>query len=329
VCLRAAIHRMGELVRFRLGGKAAGLWVGPSVGAPATFERGDITVTIESEVDESWQGEEPETGDIRVTVETTREISREIAELFESAIMMEEALLSSDGDDPPAALLAWLNPPPDALFRLCEDVRSELYAEAGRLVRLLRWLFNRVQPADPLGTARMRWSFDGRRWYGAPSPVVERRTLGSAGLELNEDALRVVDHLWTTSVAEPLSRQLLLEAVALRWKNPGAAWILAVAAAEVGVKEFASRDRPSEAWLLQEIQSPPLDRILWDYLMRRTGTTEKKTNAGRAVPGSHEKSSPEGRYQAKPHHSQGGRGAAPGRGTLGRFGHGQRPSLPT
>lgn len=41
---------------------------------------------------------------------------------------------------------------------------------------------------------------------------------------------------------------------------------MAVAAAETGVKEFISSVSPDASWLLENIQSPPLDKILSHYL---------------------------------------------------------------
>jgi len=66
-------------------------------------------------------------------------------------------------------------------------------------------------------------------------------------------------------------------------RNRRAAFIIAFVAAEVGVKQFGSNQSASlsEAWLLENLQSPPLDRLLREYLVPLTG---KKTRSGHAVP---------------------------------------------
>jgi hypothetical protein len=83
---------------------------------------------------------------------------------------------------------------------------------------------------------------------------------------------------------EPIARQLLLEAGALVDSNPRAAWVLAVAAAEVGLKRFvASRASVTEAWLITELQSPPLRRLVKEYLPL-FGDTSKWSSESTPIP---------------------------------------------
>lgn len=61
---------------------------------------------------------------------------------------------------------------------------------------------------------------------------------------------------------EPLGHELLREAWTNRETNFRSAVVLAVAAAEVGFKQFASKTFPDAAWILENLQSPPLVRML-------------------------------------------------------------------
>jgi hypothetical protein len=167
---------------------------------------------------------------------------------------------------------------------VCDEVYDELHGDASRLVQTLRWLFNRRWPARPLRRARPLWSVNGRPGARLRSGPSNSRPSARAILELTEQGIELVERVWKgAELGEPLARQILLEAVSLAEENPRAAFIVAVAAAEIGVKQFAAgqSESLSEAWLLENLQSPPLDRLLREYLVR---LTDKKTTDGRAVP---------------------------------------------
>lgn len=108
--------------------------------------------------------------------------------------------------------------------------------------------------AQPLGDATLYCSLDGSLWDIAPSRHVDLPYLGGGDVLLNDEWVEFVASIWESGeIAEPLARQIFLEGVALADENPRAALVLAVAAAEVGLKQFAAErsDRPSEAWLIR------------------------------------------------------------------------------
>jgi len=81
--------------------------------------------------------------------------------------------------------------------------------------------------------------------------------------------------------AEPLAREIYLEALALESENRRAAYILAFVAVETGVKQFAAEqsDALSEAWLLENFQSPPIFKLLREYVPRLTVIRTKDGDA--------------------------------------------------
>jgi hypothetical protein len=80
--------------------------------------------------------------------------------------------------------------------------------------------------------------------------------------EVNEE----IKALLTRNFEEPLGHQLFREAWNLRISNPRSALVIGVAAAEVGVKKLIGTLVPDARWLIEEIQSPPLGRLLRKYL---------------------------------------------------------------
>jgi hypothetical protein len=114
---------------------------------------------------------------------------------------------------------------------------------------------------------------------------VEVATFGGEGRDLTEHTRELFQEaLDDDALFEPLARQIFLEAVALQEDEPRAAFVLALVAAEVGLKQFAIREtpRPSEQWLLDETaHSPSFRKLLKEYLPR---ATERRTTDGRIVP---------------------------------------------
>ena len=76
----------------------------------------------------------------------------------------------------------------------------------------------------------------------------------------NEDA-EFVQTKALTDTDEPLGHELLREAILNRKANPRSSLVLAVAAAEVGFKQFAARVFPDAAWIL-ELPTSPLTEML-------------------------------------------------------------------
>jgi hypothetical protein len=275
------------LVLFELRGRAVNLGVGPPDGEQARFRRGDVEVLIEMATREGMS-----TDDLLVTASTRREVGAEAYRLFEDNFV---ALLKPSENEKlkipgsrlvrvPERIVRWVFEPPEAVLAICEDVYAELHAEAARLIRLLRWLCNQREPAQPLGNAVLYCSLDGSLWDAAPTRQYDPPHLFGLDALLDEEWVGSIAKIWENGeVDEPLARQIYLESYALAEENPRAALVLAVAAAEVALKQFAAgqSDRPSEAWLISAIQSPRLLDLLRDYL---PFLTDKRTIDGRAIP---------------------------------------------
>ena len=285
---RTRLHlTVTRLVLFELRGRAVNLQVGPPDGEQARFRRGDVEVLIEMATREGRF-----TDDLLVIASTRREVGVKAYCLFEDNFV---ALLNqSENDDlkipgssltrVPERIVRWVFEPPEAVLAICEDVYAELHAEAARLIRLLRWLCNQTEPAQPLGNAVLYCSLDGELWDAAPTRQYDPPFLLGLDALLEGEWVEFIAEIWENGeVDEPLARQIYLESYALADENPRAAVVLAVAAAEVGLKQFAAgqSDRPSEAWLISAIQSPRLLDLLRDYL---PFLTDKRTAEGRAIP---------------------------------------------
>jgi hypothetical protein len=178
----------------------------------------------------------------------------------------------------------------NACALLC-TVEHDLRSAATHVVGLLRWRLGRRSHGDPLEHERVRWSIG-----DAPHllPVPDRNSLDSEwSLEDSwefddfdeafvlrpdvEAPLQII----VDQQQEPLAHFLRHEAWSLRDVNPRASLLLAVVAAETGLKTFIGEGSPERAWLIQEIASPPIVKLIREYLPL---LTDRRTRDGRVIP---------------------------------------------
>jgi hypothetical protein len=148
------------------------------------------------------------------------------------------------------------------------DAYSDMREHMTRMLRLARWRANYFKGGlNPLRIFMgLEWSFDGVEW----KPV--RRIATSARLYISPqptpwtvEAQEFMGKESSSELDEPLGHELLREAWTNRGQNPRSSVVLAVAAAEVGFKQFASKSLPETAWILESLQSPPLISMLTKF----------------------------------------------------------------
>jgi hypothetical protein len=83
---------------------------------------------------------------------------------------------------------------------------------------------------------------------------------------VSEEITKDIIHQYETSGDEPLAHQLFNDAWSLRYTNPRASLVVAVAAAEVGLKRVIGLIVPDARWLLEEIPAPPIGKMLKKYI---------------------------------------------------------------
>ena len=140
------------------------------------------------------------------------------------------------------------------------DVRAaydEMQSLILRTLRLVRWRTNSLGQPNPIRFAKyFGWSVDGQKWI----PV-------SDNIKLSIE-LQVIPE-WTSAseefiryearglLDEPIAHELLREADSNRKTNLRSSLVLAIAAAEVGFKQFVSLTFPDTSWIL-DLPAPPL-----------------------------------------------------------------------
>jgi hypothetical protein len=160
---------------------------------------------------------------------------------------------------------------PQTIHRVVQFLTDTYAALSGQLLKTIRvFMWRRglhVEYTRPLFTGAS-WSFDGQTW----NPI---RNLLRFNLSLSIPIFQgpvpaeITDYVGTFVADggdEPLARELLREAWAQKSASPRSALVLAIAAAEVGFKQSVSQLVPDARWLVEEVQSPPLYKMLKEYL---------------------------------------------------------------
>jgi hypothetical protein len=147
---------------------------------------------------------------------------------------------------------------------------DNILMDLGRLlkstIQLFRWRHGLV--FGPTTTAENAfYSGDGQSWLKVS--LVRRIELGVAMAVKKslkdvppEEIVRMVE----LGDQEPVAHQLLREALELRTSNPRSALAIGIAAVEIGVKDLIASLIPNARWLVMEAPSPPVWRILREYL---------------------------------------------------------------
>jgi hypothetical protein len=163
------------------------------------------------------------------------------------------------------------------------NLSSEMYKYVLRTMRLIRWRTNSHGRPNPIRSSfydGFKWSFDGTEWKPVADCISFKASV-TVNPQWTSQAEKFVVAETSGELDEPFGHELLREAWANRVANPRSSIVLAVAAAEVGFKQFASQAFPDTAWILENVPSPPLVRMLselfpWDRLKLQTGEKKAK-----------------------------------------------------
>ncbi len=157
------------------------------------------------------------------------------------------------------------------------QINHDLQEFVLRTIRLARWRTNcpksGISPIQyPL---EFNWSLDGKEWkkYSDSGVKSIKIVFSTPFLPWTDEKAEFVRTKMLGELDEPLAHELLREAALNRKDNPRSSLVLAVAAAEIGFKQFAAASFPEAGWVLEKLQSPSLEAMLkvfpWSKLPAR------------------------------------------------------------
>jgi hypothetical protein len=156
----------------------------------------------------------------------------------------------------------------DPTLEFVDSVFAQLRTLMVSAVTLFRWRQGITEgPPDPCHTLRARYSEDGKVWRDVflARSIKIRFGLTQPGAP-EDNACKQVVELVTAGTEEPLGRQLFREAWSQKDSRPRSALVIGVAAAEVGFKKLVGSLVPQAQWLVDEVQTPSLYKMLSKFL---------------------------------------------------------------
>jgi hypothetical protein len=154
---------------------------------------------------------------------------------------------------------------PEYFRSFIKSVSDELADMARRSISVFRWRANDIGPHNPISTRGLFWSVDGVFWHPAPTNLGVR-VHTSEPLRVSTHLRKEVENIVRTKISAPLHHDLFREAWNQRYENPRSVLVIGMAAAELSIKHCISTLVPDAEWLATNLPTPPLVRMLIDYL---------------------------------------------------------------
>jgi hypothetical protein len=161
---------------------------------------------------------------------------------------------------------------PVGLQDFCIRERERLRRRAEDALGLIRWRWARdMDPGAALGTSQFLWATEGRDWERVRMRWTIEASL-SPQLTLSSKVGAVLETLALGGEAEPAGREIWHVAVKA---DDRTAIVLAVTAVEVELKRLLAHFAPDTQWLLENLQAPPIVRMIEEYLPGLAGVSQQ------------------------------------------------------
>jgi hypothetical protein len=248
---------------------------------PVTLHLGDAHKTeVVLSAFEHTVYESPHPVQITCAVTCTFTVPADLEDSFEALArgeMPPESISAAEVDKSGSYSIPFDQYPAD-LQHLMSKIHGLQLRKANELWRLLRWRLDAHASHNIFSTyLESVWSFDEAAWYPLPlrgSLRVSERALP----RITDEAVSSVEELFRRDVGEPVSQELLREAIWLIGPDPRASLLLAVAALEIGFKEMLVDFSPATAWFSLNAPAPPvvpmLRHLLPNLPVRRGNASE-------------------------------------------------------
>lgn len=202
--------------------------------------------------------------DLVVQPDGTRQQAARAESIFETSISDDLAKAIQNTGEGDISFHYFPVIPADLQSEVC-SIRDQLGSVTTDTLNLVRWSVGEMGPSDPLANASFAVSLEENHWHGI-GPMLLFRMSRSHTHFLDERWAQKLQFQLDRGEREPIAWALLREAWSSHFANPRAALVLGVAALEVGTKDCISRLIPESTWLVDNVPSPPVHKILKDYL---------------------------------------------------------------
>ena len=155
---------------------------------------------------------------------------------------------------------------PNPFVSCVDKVRDKLSKAGYAFVGVLRWRYAQEGPPSPIASRGLFCSNDaGATWHPIPGRYsIVNVTPPHTLFVIQETDVNEIRDLIETG--EPVYHELMREAKELQHSSPRSSVLIAVSAAEVAVKSVIMNKVPKIKWFVDNIPSPPVVKILIQYL---------------------------------------------------------------
>ncbi len=154
---------------------------------------------------------------------------------------------------------------PQPFKEFMRNVRSELHDIIKRTVGIFMWRCGIPVGHDPLFNGGMSFSLDGKKWNMIPPGI--KVYFRAATIQPTPERISLsLKKLVSNAHDQPLGHQLFREAQFLRNTNPRISIVVAISALEVAVKECISKLNPDSNWLVENLPSPDIRKLINEYI---------------------------------------------------------------
>lgn len=155
-----------------------------------------------------------------------------------------------------------------AVDQLVEKVCKRMVATLTKALDICKWRTGILAHHKSIrsGLGGVEWALEGDSWQNCSSWSIDSLSTVSVATPFSSKVWKDVCRLTCKDTGANIAHEILREAWSLRYDSQRSALILAVSALEVGVKEFIADIVPNSEWLCFESPTPPVVRILKEYL---------------------------------------------------------------
>lgn len=145
-------------------------------------------------------------------------------------------------------------------------VNKELSDSSRLVINAIRWRINKLGPHQAISTRGLSWSKDQRFWHPAPLSISVRILAFSSTAHILERAKKDIAQIVNNRLQEPVYHELFREAWGQRNDNPRSSLVTGLSSLEVAIKSTIGNLVAGTSWLVENLPSPPVTRLLNEYL---------------------------------------------------------------
>lgn len=146
------------------------------------------------------------------------------------------------------------------------NIQVKLRDYIKRTTKILRWRSDIQGHHEPIQSSRgFFWSFDRKHWEAMPHGG-SFRISSDEHPPITNEIRSEIERMVADGLDEPLGHALFREAWNQKDKNPRSSLILGIVAIEVGFKQCVGFLLPGAQWLMENMPSPPITKMLSGYL---------------------------------------------------------------